>query len=137
MNSLVLRNDEADQRPPFISPYNGNKCFQKEDISMFQRNFMIPLPSRVPGIKSYMYKTYTVCASVMPPRAALEMPMRTVSICDHTGKSTIPQEELHGILEYCGMNLSLPIHRQTVKHVGIPSFGDSQYYIQPVVDQAN
>ena len=104
---------------------------------MFQRNFMIPLPSRAPGIKSYMYKTYTVCASVMPPRAALEMPMRTVSICDHTGKSTIPQEELHGILEFCGMNLSLPIHRQTVKHVGIPSFGDSQYYIQPVIDQAN
>ena len=103
---------------------------------MFQRNFMIPLPPRAPGIKSYMYKTYTVCASVMPPRAALEMPMRTVSICDHAGKNTISREE-YGILEFCGINLSFPINLKTVKHVGDPTFGDSQYYIQPVFDQAN
>ena len=132
-----MRNDEADQRPPFISPYNENKCFQKEDISMFQRKFMIPLPSRVPGIKSYMYKTCTVCSSVTPARTALDKPMRTVSICDHTGKNTISREELCGILEFCGINLNFPINLKTVKHVGDPTFGDSQYYIQPVVDQAN
>ncbi|MBQ6481055.1 MAG: hypothetical protein IJI45_08060 [Anaerolineaceae bacterium] len=104
---------------------------------MFQRNFMIPLPTRVRGIKSYMYKTCTVCASIMPPRAAIGMPMRTVSICDHTGKNTIPQEELHGILEFCGINLNLPIRTETVKHYGDPSFGDSQYYIQAVIDKTN
>ena len=71
---------------------------------MFQRKFMIPITSRFPGIKSYMYKTYTVCASVTRSRSALEMPMRTISICDHAGKNEIPQEDLNGILEFCGID---------------------------------
>ncbi len=104
---------------------------------MFQRNFMIPLPTLSPGIENFIYKTYTVCASVTPARTALEMPMRTVSICEHTGKNTIPQEELHGILEFCGINLNLPIRTETVKHYGDPLFGDSQYYIQAVIDKTN
>lgn len=104
---------------------------------MFQRKFMIPISSRFPGIKSYMYKTYTVCASVTRPRSALEMPMRTISICDHAGKNEIPQEDLRGILEFCGINLNMPIHRETLKHMGDPTFGDSQYYIQPIIEPNN
>lgn len=104
---------------------------------MFQQKYMIPISSRFPGIKSYMYKTYTVCASVSSPRSALEMPMRTVSICDHAGKNEIPQEDLHGILEFCGIDLNMPIHRKTLKHTGDPTFGDSQYYTQPVTDPIN
>ena len=104
---------------------------------MFQQKYMIPISSRFPGIKSYMYKTYTVCASVSSPRSSLEMPMRTVSICDHAGKNEIPQEDLQGILEFCGINLNMPIHRKTLKHTGDPTFGDSQYYTQPVIDPIN
>lgn len=102
---------------------------------MFQCKRMVPLPSRFPGLKSYRYKTYTVCASVKPARTAAETPMKVVSICGHAGNKAIPEEELNGILEFCGMNLNMPIHRETLKHVGDPTFGDSQYYIQPVNDR--
>ncbi len=104
---------------------------------MFQKNGMIPLPTHFPGLKSYLYKTYTVCASVNSPRTATERPMKVVSICGHAGKKGIPEEELNGILEFCGMNLNKPIHRETLKYVGDPTFGDSQYYIQPVNEPIN
>ena len=35
------------------------------------------------------------------------------------------------------INLNLPIRTETVKHYGDPLFGDSQYYIQAVIDKTN
>ncbi len=57
---------------------------------MFRRNLMIPVSTPVPGLKSYSYKTYTVCVSVFPARTAFEQSLRAVSICDHTGKTVFP-----------------------------------------------
>ena len=102
---------------------------------MFQRNLMIPVSTPVPGLKSYRYKTYTVCVSVSPARAASEQSFRAVSICDHTGKNRIAQDDLNGIREYCGIDLKRPIQTHTCRHIGDPTFGDSQYYIQPVFCQ--
>ena len=102
---------------------------------MFQRNLMIPVSTPVPGLKSYSYKTYTVCISVSQARTAFEQSLRAVSICDHTGKNKIPREDLNGILEFCGIDLKRPIQTHTCRHIGDPTFGDSQYYIQPVFGQ--
>ena len=103
---------------------------------MFQCHSMRYIETYGPGIKRYRYKTYSVCSSIMPPRSALEMHVRCVSICDHTGKNEIPKDDLVGILEYCGVDLNRPISRQTVKHIGAPMMGDSQYYIQTVYNSA-
>ena len=35
------------------------------------------------------------------------------------------------------LNLNMPIHRETLKHMGDPTFGDSQYYIQPIIEPNN
>ena len=99
---------------------------------MFQRSLMIPVSTPIAGLKGYRYKTCTVCVSVSPPRTASGPSQRVVSICDHTGKNYMSPEDLEGILMFCGIDTDRPIQMRTSKHIGDPSFGDSQYYIQPI-----
>ena len=97
---------------------------------MFHRNSMRGIGPDSPGVKSFRYMTYTVCSSIVPPRSAFEMPVRTVSICDQTGNNEIPRDDLFTILEFCGMDLNRPIDKHTIQHMGAPLLGDSQYYVQ-------
>lgn len=93
---------------------------------------MIQLPSIVPGILRFLYKTYTICLSDEKPRRPAELPYRIVSIVDHTGRNEPLEKDLLYILESCGLNMNMPISRGTTEVWGDPMRGNTQYYMQPL-----
>lgn len=82
---------------------------------------MIQLPSMFPGFQEFLYKTYSICVSDRTPQRAAEMPLRVVSIVDHTGKNEPREQDLQFILKSCGINLNMPISRETTRAIGDPT----------------
>lgn len=95
---------------------------------------MIQLPSIAPGILRFVYKTYTICLSDEKPQHAIDLPYRVVSIVDHTGRNEPLEQDLLFILDFCGLDMNMPITRAASETWGNPLRGNTQYYMQPLWD---
>ena len=78
----------------------------------------------VPFIEGYIYKNYTVTVSK-------ESGYLLISLCPH-GATLLGQDEICGILSYLGFNPAAPYEHKVVQHIGDPSLGDTNYYLQKV-----